>query len=134
MSTARCDPHDDRSARFKRSNAPSRLQLRLYGVLNAFRDGRMPSNAQIDQTLTYVLGHSPIDEKALSRDGRKLIEDVRDIIETSQTMVREKNADELFQNFVWHTRDVNVDRAKKDPDAIKPVDGEKVNNDANEGE
>jgi hypothetical protein len=103
-------------------------------VINAFRDGRMPSNAQIDQTLTYVLGHSPVDEKSLSRDGRVLIQDVRDIIETAQQMVREKNADELFQNFVWHTRDTDFDRAKKDPEAVKPVDGEKVKADGNEGE
>lgn len=102
--------------------------------MNAFRDGRMPSNAQIDETLNYALGHSPVDEKALSREGRGLIQDFRDIIETAKQMVREKNADELFQNFVWHTRDVNVDNAKKDPEAIKPIDGEKAKADGNEGQ
>jgi hypothetical protein len=49
-------------------------------------------------------------------------------------MFRGKNTDKLVQNLVWHARDVNVNRAKKDPDMIKPVEGEKVNNDVNKGE
>jgi hypothetical protein len=109
------------------------LQLRLYGVINAFRDGRMPSNEQIDETLTYVINNSPVNEKDLSADGRRLIQDCRDIIETAQLMVREKNADEVFQNFVWHTRDVDVDRAKKDPSEISPVDKEKAKADGQQG-
>jgi hypothetical protein len=36
-----------------------------------------------------------------------------DIIETMRLMVREKNADELFQNLVWHTRDIDISHAKK---------------------
>jgi hypothetical protein len=34
-------------------------------------------------------------------------------MEMSQTTVREKNAGELFQSFVWHTRDVHVDHSKR---------------------
>lgn len=85
-------------------------KLRFYGVLNAFRESRMPSNEQIDSTLKYVLSHSPVPETELSSEGRKLISDTRDIIETARLMVKEKNADELFQNFIWHTRDTNLDQ------------------------
>lgn len=56
--------------------------MRLYGVIEAFRQGRLPDNKQIDETLNYVLDHSPIDERKLSRDGQKLVSDARDIIET----------------------------------------------------
>jgi hypothetical protein len=28
-------------------------------------------------------------------------------------MVLQKNADELFQNFVWHTRHIDTDKIKK---------------------
>ncbi|KZP01029.1 hypothetical protein CALVIDRAFT_493481 [Calocera viscosa TUFC12733] len=87
-------------------------KLRLYGVVEAFRNGRMPTNAQIDETLTYVESHSPVDMSQLSSEGRKLIDDTRDIIETARTIVMEKNADELFQNFVWHTTYVDPKRGK----------------------
>ena len=107
-------------------------KLRLFGVINAFRDGRMPDNSQIDETLTYVLQHSPVDEKSLSSDGRRLISDCRDIIETARLMVKEKNADEVFQNFVWHTRDTDFDRAKKDPTELSPIDKEKARADNQE--
>jgi hypothetical protein len=89
----------------------------------------MPSNAQINQTLTNVLGQSLIDERALSPNGRRLIEDVGDTLKMSQTTVREKNADDLFHSFVWYTRNVDVDRAKKDPDAHTLVHGENINSD-----
>lgn len=57
-------------------------KLRLYGVIQAFRQGRMPDNAQIDETLLFVRDHSPINTAKLSPDGKKLIGDTRNIIET----------------------------------------------------
>jgi len=104
-------------------------KLRFYGVVQAFRESRMPSNEQIDRTLQYVLNHSPVPESDLSPEGRKLISDTRDIIETARLMVKEKNADELFQNFIWHTRDTDFDRAKKNPNEVLPVDKEKAKSD-----
>ena len=94
--------------------------MRLYGVIQAFREGRLPDNAQIDHTLNYVLDNSPVDQEQLSSDGRKLIQDVRDIIETARIIVKEKNSDELFQNFIWHTRDIDPDKLKRDPKDALP--------------
>ncbi|PSS29844.1 hypothetical protein PHLCEN_2v2659 [Hermanssonia centrifuga] len=104
-------------------------KLRFYGVISAFGESRMPSNEQIDKTLQYVLTHSPVPEEELSPEGKKLVADTRDIIETARLMVKEKNADELFQNFIWHTRDTNLDQAKKDPNEVIPVDKEKIKSD-----
>jgi hypothetical protein len=56
--------------------------MRLYGVIQAFRENRYPDNIQIDETLTYVIQHSPVDESKLSSEGKKLISNVRDIVET----------------------------------------------------
>lgn len=56
--------------------------MRLYGAIQAFRENKYPDNAQIDETLAYVIQHSPVDESRLSSEGRKLIHDVRDILET----------------------------------------------------
>ncbi|KAI0707522.1 hypothetical protein C8T65DRAFT_216076 [Cerioporus squamosus] len=104
-------------------------KLRFYGVLKAFNESRMPTNEQIDRALTYVLQHSPVDTRELSHDGKRLIDDTRDIIETARLIVQQKNADELFQNFIWHTRDVDLDQAKKDPNEVVPVDKEKAKSD-----
>ncbi|KIM80519.1 hypothetical protein PILCRDRAFT_822241, partial [Piloderma croceum F 1598] len=87
--------------------------IRFYGVIEAFR---MPDNMQIDETLLYVKDTSPVEIEKLSPDGRKLIQDARDIVETARLMVQEKNADEL---------DVDVSQAKKDPKEVLPVDKSK---------
>ena len=104
-------------------------KLRFYGVIQAFKQSRMPSNEQIDRTLQYTLSHSPVPESELSSEGRKLIADARDIVETARLIVKEKNADELFQNFIWHTRDTDFDQGKKDPNEVIPVDKEKAKSD-----
>jgi hypothetical protein len=93
----------------------------------------MPDNKQIDETLKYVIDNSPVDTSQLSPDGRHLIQDARDIIETARLMVAEKNADELFQNFVWHTRDIDLSHAKKDPNDVLPVDQKKAQADGRQG-
>jgi hypothetical protein len=94
--------------------------LRLYGIIQAFRQGKLPDNVQIDKTLKYVLSHSLFDTDKLSPDGRKLIQDTKDIIETARVIVAQKNADELFQNFIWHTRDIDADRMKRDTKDVTP--------------
>jgi len=94
----------------------------------------MPDNEQIDSTLKYVLTHSPVDTSKLSPDGQKLISDSRDIIETARLIVQQKNKDQLFQSFVWHTRDsdFDVEKIQDSTDAV-PVDKEKVKDDGRQG-
>ncbi|KAG1854482.1 hypothetical protein DFJ58DRAFT_727914 [Suillus subalutaceus] len=82
-----------------------------------------------DETLQHLLKTSPVDENKLSPDGRKLVQDSREIIETARLIVTEKNADELFQNFIWNTRDISLDSVKMDPDAVAPVDRAKIDED-----
>ncbi|KAI6153000.1 hypothetical protein BKA82DRAFT_4085040 [Pisolithus tinctorius] len=94
-------------------------KLRFYGVIQAFRQGRMPDNRQIDETLKYVNEHSPVDVDQLSPDGKKLVQDSRDIIETARHY-------ELFQKFVWHTRDVSIEAAKTDPSEASQVNQKTV--------
>ncbi|KAG8696444.1 hypothetical protein FRC08_007147, partial [Ceratobasidium sp. 394] len=98
-------------------------KMRLYGVIEAFREGRLPDNQQIDETLKYVNNHSPVDLNALSPEGKKLIQDTRDIIETARLIVANKNADELFQNFVFHTQGTDFSRGKQEGD-VMPVSKE----------
>ena len=81
-------------------------------MVEAFRNGRLPTNEQIDKTLKYILDHSPIDTHKLSSEGKKLVQDTKDIIGTARLMVQEKNADQLLQNFIWHTRTVDEHKFK----------------------
>jgi Family of unknown function (DUF5923) len=67
------------------------LYLRSYGVIEAFRQGRYPSNQQIDATLQYVLDHPPVNQDQLSPEGRRLIQDYRDIIESYIVLVISNN-------------------------------------------
>ncbi|KAF8508553.1 hypothetical protein JB92DRAFT_2792778 [Gautieria morchelliformis] len=104
-------------------------KLRFYSVIQALRAGRLPDNAQIDQTLQYVAEHPPVDLSKLSPAGQQLVNDTKDIIETARLMVKEKNADELFQNFIWHTHAVDIHPAKRDAPAPAPLSPEKAKED-----
>lgn len=72
--------------------------------------------------------------KAISPEGKKLIQDTREIINTARLLVQEKNADELFQQFVWHTRSVDTDGLKSgDLNEAIPVEASKAKGDADNG-
>ncbi|SPC61997.1 uncharacterized protein UHOD_13922 [Ustilago sp. UG-2017b] len=83
-------------------------QMRFFGIIQAFREGRFPDNQQVDDTLKYTLANSPVDTNRLSPDGKKLIQDIRELIETARQVVLNKNGGEEFQNFLYATRKTNV--------------------------
>ncbi|KIJ56192.1 hypothetical protein M422DRAFT_774043 [Sphaerobolus stellatus SS14] len=87
-------------------------KLRLYGIIQALRVGKLPDNIQLDETLEYMATHSPVDLNALSPDGEELVADVRELIETTRQIIKQKNVDEVFQNFIWHTRGIDYTPAK----------------------
>ncbi|WVO22981.1 uncharacterized protein IAS62_004325 [Cryptococcus decagattii] len=102
-------------------------RMKLYGAIQAFRDGRMPDNEQIGSVLEYAIAHSPVDLQKLSPEGRVLIDDFRDTLETLRMIVHEKNADELFQNAVWSSYHGDVSKAKQD--GVIPVSNEQAKQD-----
>ncbi|KAK0522256.1 hypothetical protein OC842_006516 [Tilletia horrida] len=83
-------------------------KMRFYGVLQAFREGRYPTNEQIDDTLRYTISASPVDLDKLSPEGRKLVQDVREIIEIARQIVQDKNANQEFQNFLFASRQADI--------------------------
>ena len=102
----------------------------LYGVVEAFRNGRLPTNDQIDKTLQYILDHSPVDVHKLSPEGRNLVQDTKDILETARLMVHQKNADQLLQNFIWHTRALDSQKLKTNgSNEALPVESSKPDTD-----
>lgn len=104
-------------------------KLRLYGAFTAMKQSKLPTNDQIDSILAHINDSFLSNADALSPDGQKLVQDTSNIVDTLRALVREKNADEILQNFVWHTRDVNLDQAKKDPNDVLPVQGGKAKSD-----
>ncbi len=96
----------------------------------------MPDNHQIDHTFSYILANPPIDVNKLSPEGRKLVDDVRQLLEVvsrsfpqfrvcscisshlllfqSRLQVHDKNADEALQKFIWHTSDERFRVTAKD--------------------
>ena len=87
--------------RFKEADV--NRKMKFYGVVQAFKNGRMPDNKQIDEALVYAEKNSPVDVSKLSPDGAQLVKDIREIIATMRLMVKEKNANEEFQNFMYHS-------------------------------
>lgn len=92
----------------------------------------MPDNKQIDKALGYAIDHSPVDLSKLSPEGKVLIDDSRDILETLRAIVREKNDDELFQNAVWQSYAGDPSRAKQD--GVVPVSKADAKKDVDQGE
>src|ERR1700742_9086 len=88
----------------------------------------MPDNTQINAALKYAHQNSVVDNTKLSQNGQKLVEDIRDIIETARLMIQEKNEDELFQEFVWETSGTNWDGHGLGKDDV-PLGKDKVMND-----
>ncbi|KAI5479947.1 hypothetical protein MNV49_002237 [Pseudohyphozyma bogoriensis] len=89
-------------------------KMKLYGVIQAFREGRYPSNEQCVRTLEYLRSDegAPIEVSKLSKDGKMLVQDFRNVILTLERIVKDKNADELAQNFLYHTREIDYSKAK----------------------
>lgn len=67
----------------------------------------------------------------LSKDGQKLVADIQEILRTLRSMIQEKNGDELIQDWIWQTRE--VDMSNVSPGNIKGVEKEKAKEDADTG-
>ncbi|RDX45619.1 hypothetical protein OH76DRAFT_1558936 [Lentinus brumalis] len=104
-------------------------KLRFYGAFTAMKQSKLPTNDQLDSMLGHLNDTFLTKSDSLSPEGQKLVQDTSDVVDTLRALIREKNADEVLQNFVWHTRDVNLDQAKKDPNEVLPVQGGKVKSD-----
>ncbi|KAI0436234.1 hypothetical protein F4803DRAFT_572777 [Xylaria telfairii] len=81
-------------------------KLQLYGIINAFQLGKVPSNEQIDVALNSFISSRALSNpsKRLSPDGRELVADFVDVVKKAQMLLLSKNEGNLFQDFVWQTR------------------------------
>lgn len=95
-------------------------KLQLYGILTALRNGKAPSNDQIDVTLNSFLSKNFMQHpsKKLSPEGQAIVLDFRNVVEQAKLLILTKNSGNLFQDFIWQTENLNVN--VKTPGA--PVD------------
>ncbi|KAG9004988.1 hypothetical protein FRB90_010641 [Tulasnella sp. 427] len=94
-------------------------KMRLYGVIEAFRAGKVPDNQQIDETLRYVNSHSPVNVNELSPEGQKLISDARDIIETARLITAGSVAQDAKGTAQAHVDETKAAMAAENPDGTK---------------
>ncbi|KAK2799520.1 hypothetical protein FQN51_006834 [Onygenales sp. PD_10] len=104
-------------------------KLQLYGIYSAFKNGKVPSNKQIDIALNSLLSSeammSPSDK--LSAEGHLLVSDLRDVISNAKTLILVKNQDNLLQQFIWDAEHLGEPRTTQAPGM--PIDRDSAKDD-----
>ncbi|BDD58509.1 hypothetical protein MPDQ_002562 [Monascus purpureus] len=94
-------------------------KLRLFGIYQAFKNGKLPSNKQCDVVLNSTLNSkflsSPPEE--LSDEGKVVVKDLRDVVEQVKKLILGKNEDQLLQEFSWEVRHTATQEVNK-PDGV----------------
>ncbi|KAK6512140.1 hypothetical protein TWF481_001031 [Arthrobotrys musiformis] len=106
-------------------------KLRLFGIYNAFTNGKVPSNQQIDVALNSILESkalsSPSDK--LSDEGKSLVDDLKTVINEAKLLLLTKNHDQAIQEFIWHAQHASKTASGPSPNA--PISKEQAQEDGN---
>jgi len=91
----------------KEKDVSSKLQL--YGIYQAFANGKVPSNKQIDVALNSALESSALKSPSskLSPEGQELVGDLRTVIEQAKILLLVKNEGNVLQDFIWHSEQLS---------------------------
>ncbi|QPG95588.1 hypothetical protein C2857_001316 [Epichloe festucae Fl1] len=114
----------------KQKEADINRKLQVYGIFSAFKEGKIPSNDQIDVALNSFIASKALTNppKDLSQDGQTLVADAREVIKQAKNLLLSKNDGNLIQDFIWQTTHfdpksiegpntpVNKDQAQRDGD------------------
>jgi hypothetical protein len=79
--------------------------LRLYGIIYAFSIGKLPSNEQIDVSLSSLTSHKKLrnPNEKLSAEGKELLAGFQTVVEEAKRLILIKNYDQALQGFIWNT-------------------------------
>ncbi|KAI1653220.1 hypothetical protein F4813DRAFT_393904 [Daldinia decipiens] len=105
----------------KQKEADVNRKLQIYGIINAFQIGKVPSNEQIDIALNSFLESRPLasPSKRLSPEGQELVAELKDVVTQAKKLLLSKNEGNLLQDFIWQTQQF-------DPNAVSvpnaPID------------
>ncbi|KAF3930580.1 hypothetical protein ABW19_dt0204060 [Dactylella cylindrospora] len=114
----------------KARDADIENKLRLFGIYNAFANGKVPSNKQIDIALNSVLESKALSTPSdrLSDEGKGLVGDLKEVINEAKLLLLTKNYDQAIQEFIWHAQEAaKTTSSPSAPDA--PVSKEQANRD-----
>ncbi|OTB20793.1 hypothetical protein K445DRAFT_51617 [Daldinia sp. EC12] len=116
----------NRPTDIKQKEADVNRKLQIYGIINAFQIGKVPSNDQIDVALNSFLQSRALSNpsKRLSSEGRELVEDLKEVVTQAKKLLLSKNEGNLLQDFIWQTQQfdpnaVSVPNAPVDKDTAK---------------
>ncbi|PWY95116.1 hypothetical protein BO94DRAFT_218982 [Aspergillus sclerotioniger CBS 115572] len=90
-------------------------KLQLYGIYQAFKNGKLPSNKQCDVALNSALTSKALSSPSqeLSGEGQALVKDLRHVIEHAKKLVLSKNEGQLLQEFLWEAQNISSGDTEK---------------------
>ncbi|KAG0237230.1 hypothetical protein BGW42_001497 [Actinomortierella wolfii] len=99
-------------------------KLKVFEVVQALIQGRLPTNAQLDQFLVRAMTSPSMESRAhmLSPDGKSLYADMKQLLQTLRGVIYEKNEQELFQNLIYHCQSASDSIASKNPSVTPALD------------
>jgi hypothetical protein len=88
-------------------------KLQLYGIYQAFANGKVPSNKQIDVALNSALTSKALSSPSskLSEEGRTLVTDLKNVINQARLLLLSKNEGNTLQEFIWDTQNLDGSNA-----------------------
>jgi len=98
----------NRPVDLKQKEADVNNKLQLYGIFQAFANGKVPSNKQIDIALNSAIASKALSSpsKKLSSEGQKLVADLKAVIEQAKILLLTKNEGNLLQDFIWQAEQI----------------------------
>ncbi|PHH63500.1 hypothetical protein CDD81_5781 [Ophiocordyceps australis] len=115
----------------KLKEADINRKLQLYGIVSAFKLGKVPSNDQIDVALNSLLQSKALTSPSpkLSDDGKTLVQDTREVVKLAKNLLLSKNEGNLIQDFIWQTTQFDA-KSVKGPE--RPIDKDTAKRDGDE--
>ncbi|KAL2164305.1 hypothetical protein VTH06DRAFT_3521 [Thermothelomyces fergusii] len=119
----------------KQKEADVNRKLQIYGIISAFQLGKVPSNDQIDVALNSFLESKALSNpfSKLSPEGRRLVEDVKEVVTQAKHLLLSKNDGNLLQDFIWQTRQFDPNAVSTPEAPVSKEQAQQHRNQALEG-
>ncbi|KAI8877969.1 hypothetical protein K501DRAFT_337071 [Backusella circina FSU 941] len=91
---------DPKSAKEKQAKE----KLEILATFREIQNGKLPHNDKLDELLEKLMNNTIVSsrEHKMSQDGKLLLSDFRQLLQTLRNALQVKNHDELFQSYVHH--------------------------------
>ncbi|KAL2262679.1 hypothetical protein VTK26DRAFT_432 [Humicola hyalothermophila] len=98
-------PHVNKPINVEEKEKDVNRKLQIYGIISAFKAGKVPSNDQIDVALNSFLESKALSSPSgkLSSEGQRLVADVKEVVTQAKNLLLSKNDGNLLQDFIWQT-------------------------------